>query len=110
MSNLQKLRQNEPYEPMWKLVTLINKLMFGCVNSIGTVTLAVSATTTTLMDNNISPGSIIHLEPQTANASTARAGLWQDPSSIPVPNGGSITLHHASSANTDQTFGYRIDT
>jgi len=51
----------------------------------------------------VGSGSIILFMPTTANASTAFANLY-----VSARVEGSATLTHASSANTDQTFGYVV--
>lgn len=106
MSALQKLRTTEPYDPMWMLTTIINKLMYGSLNSVGRITLRANQTTTTLPDGNIGRSSKIFLTPITAHAATV-TGLWYDPSTVGV-NGGSITLNHSSVNQTDLTFDYVV--
>ena len=81
----------------------LNNTIAGKVNSTGSVTLTASATTTTLTDERVGSGSILLFMPTTANASTAFANLY-----VSTRVEGSATLTHASSANTDQTFGYVI--
>lgn len=68
-----------------------------------TVTLNVSATTTTLQDERIGPNSFIWFMPTTANASTALAGVY-----VSARQKGRATITHASSANSDQTFTYVV--
>lgn len=75
----------------------LNRGKFNCTTS---VTLAVSpATTTTLVDERIGYGSYVDFMPTTANAATAKAGIY-------VTNRikGSLTINHAASVNADQTF------
>ena len=81
----------------------LNNTIGGKINSTGSLTLTASATTTTLTDERIGSGSIILFMPTTANASTAFANLY-----VSARVDGSATLTHASSANTDQTFGYVV--
>jgi propanediol utilization protein len=88
----------------------LNAIIAGQINSVGEVTLRASQTTTTLTDGNIVAGCHIFFTPETANAQSL--GIpWADQTSIPINGpiiGGSITLNHGSSANTDLTFGYVI--
>ena len=69
----------------------------------GTVTLTVSATTTTLSDRRIGASSIILFMPTTSNAAGALSGLY-----VTGRQEGQATLNHASDANADKTFGYCI--
>lgn len=89
----------------------INQLLNGGSNAIGTVTLKVSSTTTTLINALIKSTSVLFFWPQTADAQAVASSLWYDPTSVPVSGnvlGGQITLNHSSSSNTDMTFGYVV--
>lgn len=90
------------------IITHINRLVDGCINGIGTVTLTNGATTTVLTDGRISRVSVVGLFPQTADAA-AVTGLWTDPTSVPA-TGGQITIHHSNPGATDATFGYTVHT
>lgn len=92
---------------MFGLITLINKLIQGRFNSIGTVTLTNAGTTTTLYDIHIARTSVMFFGAQTANAAAVQGSLWYDPTSVPS-TGGSVTLNHSSSAHADLTFGYVV--
>ncbi len=81
----------------------LNNTIDGKVNSTGSITLTASATTSTLTDARIGANSIIFFMPTTANALTANANLY-----VSARADGSATLTHASSGNTDQTFGYAV--
>ena len=83
--------------------TSLNNTINGKLNSTGTITLTASATSTTLTDARISGNSVILFMPTTANARTALNGLH-----VSARADGSATLTHASSGNTDQTFGFTI--
>lgn len=74
----------------------INRGKFNCTQ---TVTLTANATSTTLIDERIGYGTFIDFMPQTANAATAKTNIYCD-----TFKKGSCVIHHASSANTDQTF------
>ena len=71
----------------------------GKLNAVTTVTLAVSATTTTLTDARIGSTTFIGFSPLTAHAAAAVASLY-----VSSQKNGQATLTHASSANSDQTF------
>ena len=108
MSQLQQLRTTPPYDEPWKIATLVNRLVSGRINSLGSVTLTNNGTSTTLSDNNIKQGSKLFFTPTTAHAA-AVSGLWYDPASIPE-NGGTVTLHHNAVAQADLSFDYLIKT
>lgn len=82
-----------------QLALAIGETIQGKLNTVTSVTLTPSATTTTLTDSRIGPNTYIGLEPLTANAATARASLYTS-----ARTKGSATLTHASSVNADQTF------
>lgn len=81
----------------------INGLLAGKSNNTGTVTLAASATGTTLSDPRIGGGSVIVFMATTASAAGAAAALH-----VSARGKGVATLTHASDAATDQTFGYAV--
>ena len=82
------------------LANVVNGILDGKVNSTGSVTLANSATTTTLSDDRIGGNSVILFMPTTSDASTV---------SIHVTGRqkGQATLNHAS-ATTTRSFDYVI--
>jgi len=106
MSKLPPLRTTPPYDPTAKMVTVINRLMVGSLNSVGSVTLTDNGTTTVLSDNHVSRGCKLFLFPTTAHAA-AVTGLWADPTSVPA-DGGSIRLTHSAAAQADLNFDYLI--
>ena len=107
MSALQPLKINPPYDPVFIVATLINKIISGHLNSVGTVTLTNGGTSTVLSDTAIKPTSKVFLRATSANAATV-TGLWVDKSTITVPNGGKVTLKHSSVAAADLTFDYVV--
>jgi hypothetical protein len=78
----------------------INQLAQGRSNAVGTVTLNVSATTTTVQAPTCSPESTVFLFPLTANAAASVTTNYTAPAK------GSFTIHHASNANVDRTYGW----
>jgi len=106
MSELQQLRTTPPYDEPWKVATLVNLLAGGRLNSVGQVTLAQGATSTTLSDNHIRRGSKLLFMPVTAHAASV-TGLWYDPASIP-DEGGRLTLNHSAVNQADLTFDYVV--
>ena len=83
MSHLQQLRTTPPYDEPWKVATLVNRILGGNLNSVGSVTLTNNGTTTVLSDNNLRRGRKLLLFPTTAHAASVN-GLWADPMSVPV--------------------------
>lgn len=77
----------------------------GRSNGVGRVTLAVSATSTTVTDQNCAAGSQIILTPQTADAAAALATSY-----VPAPTvlNGSFVIQHVSNTQADRTFSYAI--
>ena len=106
MSRLQQLRTTPPYDEAWKAATLINRIINGSLNSVGSVTLTDNGTSTVLSDNNLRQGRRLFLFPTTAHAASVN-GLWADPTSVPA-EGGSISLTHAAVAAADLNFDYLI--
>lgn len=80
-------------------------LASGRSNGVGTITLAASATTTTVSDENVAAGSVIKLSPATANAAAALGTTY-----VPLATvlNGSFVIQHANNSQTDRTFGYAI--
>jgi hypothetical protein len=106
MSHLQQLRTTPPYDEPWKVATLVNRILGGNLNSVGSVTLTNDGTSTVLSDNNLRQGRRLFLFPTTAHAASVN-GLWADPTSVPA-EGGSISLTHAAVAAADLNFDYLI--
>lgn len=77
--------------------------MQGKLNCVLDVTLTASATSTILTDPRIGPFSFISFMPLTAHALAALPNLWCNPSVA-----GSVTVNHASSANSDMAFRVAI--
>lgn len=91
-----------------KIATTLNQLLRGNSNTVGSITLTANSTTTVLKDPNVTANCKLWLTPTTADASTALASLWPDPTTIVTGESAAITLKHASNAATDQTFWYEI--
>ena len=91
-----------------KAATLINQLTKGASNTVGTITLAASgATQTVLKDANITANCSLWFTATTAHAA-AITSFWADPTSIVIGESASITLNHSANSNTDATFWYEI--
>jgi hypothetical protein len=88
-----------------KIVLAVQQLAAGRSNAVGTVTLATSAATTTVTDNNCATGSTVLFTPTTANAATEVGNGTMYLSSVANK---SFTITHANSATTGRTFLYAI--
>ena len=82
------------------VANVVNNILDGKVNSTGSITLANSATTTTLSDDRIGGDSVILLMPTTSDASTVTIH-------VTGRQKGPATLNHAS-ATTTRSFDYVI--
>lgn len=91
------------FEFQRRVSEIVNSTRAGKLNNWGEVTLTANATTTVISDFRIGAFSVVHLMPMTANAKTAIANVYFND-----PDEGSITINHASSANTDQDFRYTV--
>ena len=78
------------------LANVVNGILDGKVNSTGSVTLANSATTTTLSDDRIRGNSVILFMPTTSDASTVTIH-------VTGRQKGQATLNHAS-ATTPRSY------
>lgn len=88
-----------------KIVLAIQQLAAGRSNAVGKVTLATSASTTTVTDKNCAAGSTPILTPTTANAATE---LGNGTMYVSAVANGSFTITHANSATTGRTFLYAL--
>jgi len=85
------------------IVQAIRELAAGASNSLGSVTLTPSTTTTVVSDRLAVSGSHVALCPLTANAAAALTTTY-----VSARGQGSFTLTHANAATADRTFSYRI--
>jgi hypothetical protein len=86
-----------------KFAQAIAQLAQGRSNAVGTVTLAVGVTHTTVAALTCASGSVILLSPVTAHAASelAAGGCF-----VSAVGEQTFTIAHANSAQTDRTFGY----
>ena len=82
-----------------QLAQAANGARSGKLNAVAQITLAVSATTTTLIDARIGATTGIFFSPLSANAAAALGGLY-----VSSQKAGQATLTHASTASIDRTF------
>lgn len=92
---------NEERHPI--INTAIRQMAEGSCNCLSQVTLAVSATSTVVVDPLATAESHIALCPLTANAAAALATTY-----VSARARGSFTLSHSNAALVDRTFSYRI--
>lgn len=81
------------------IVNAINELAQGRSNAVGVVTLATGTTTTNVSAPTCGVGSVVILSPKTANAAALAQPYY-------TASNGSFVVTHASSADTDLTFGW----
>lgn len=81
-----------------QMARAINRISQGHINSTLFVTLTPNATQTVVTDSRIAPQTCVTMQPQTADAAAALAGLYI------VCGQGGLTIYHASNAATDQLF------
>ncbi len=85
------------------LAEAVNLLLRGKSNNVFDVTLADSAATTTVTNNLITVGSVLHFMPTTANAAAEQGAGTMYVSSTGRLNGSTV-ITHANNAQTDRTF------
>lgn len=90
-----------------KIILSLQQLGAGRSNATGTITLAASASTTTVNDQNCAAGTTIILSPSTVHAS---AEVGNGTIYIPVATivNGSFVIQHASNSQTDRTYRYAL--
>ena len=89
----------------FKIVRAVRELFEGRSNAVGSVTLAVNATSTTVTAINCGAGSAVLLFPKTASAAQAVAATADSPyvGANDVGNG-QFVIRHSSLSSTDRTF------
>ena len=111
----QTAPQDEPAPPtlsqaasrQWvrRIAAVVNNMLKGKLNAVASVTLAASATTTTVIDARISPFSALLFSPLTAHAAAeiAAGGFY-----VSAQGDGTATLTHANNSQTDRNFTMAI--
>lgn len=92
-------------EPSWRVMIAraVNLLLKGKVNAVTTLTLNVSATSTTLTDDRVGPASHIALTPLTSSATALDIAPY-----VSARGKGSATISHGSSPASDLNFSVLI--
>lgn len=85
------------------MAVVINNLLAGKQNVVGSLTLTAGAATTTLTDSRIGANSVVLLMAKTANAAAALTNVY-----FTGFGNGSCTVNHANNAQVDRTFGYAV--
>lgn len=88
------------------IIVAIRELIRGRSNSVLTVTLTPSATSTTVTGPNLNENALPFLSPLTANAAAAMATTYASISR--VSGTVTVTITHANSASTDRTFALDV--
>lgn len=86
-----------------RVVLAVNGLLDGRDNATGTATLAISTTTTSVIDARVGIASVITLMPTTAHAATALQNVY-----VSARMQGAFVLTHDSQTYTDRIYAYRV--
>ncbi len=90
-----------------KIILSLQQLAAGRSNSTGIISLAISAASTTVTDENCAVGSTVILSPSTAHAAAeVAAGTLFIP--IATIANGSFVIQHANNSQGDRTFRYAL--
>ena len=79
----------------------------GKLNNTGTITLTINVATTVLNRKGLSPQSVVHFDPKTANAATEIYGATMYVLTANRLND-AWTITHANNATADRTFQYSV--
>lgn len=99
------LAQAAPDGWVRQIARIVNSLLGGKLNCTGSVTLAVSAGSTTITDARIGPFSVLLFMPQTADAA---AEIGNGTLYVSSRSAGSAMLTHANNSQADRTFAVAI--
>jgi len=88
-----------------KIILALQQLAAGRSNAVGSVTLAMGAATTAVIDKNCAAGSTPILTPTTA---TAAAEIGNGTMYVSAVSNGSFTITHANSITAERIFRYAI--
>ncbi len=96
-----------PREWMREIAEVVNNLLEGKINAVGTFTLAVNSLTTTVKERRCGPNSAIFECPTTESAG-GEVGIFY--TSRGVLSGGvpSFVVNHGFDSRVDRTFTYAI--
>ena len=86
-----------------EVAEVVNNSMNGKTNNTGSVTLATSATETTLSDERLGFDSVVLLSPRTEHSATELTHTW-----IKTKAKGSVIIGHRNHSHTDVIYDYII--
>jgi len=101
------LYDSEEEKHRYLLAQAVRNILDGKINSIGSFTLTVSASTTIVKDHRAGTNSVIIPMPTTENAG-GEVGMYF--TNIGEESGGvrSFTVNHATDSRSDRTFRYAL--
>ena len=88
-----------------RLWDALHSMRLGKIECTGEITLTANAATTVLNRKGLSPQSVVHFDPKTANAATELYGATMYVLTANRAND-AWTITHANNANADKTFQY----
>lgn len=88
-----------------ELAAVVNRMNLGKLNCVGEVALLPNQASTAVPDSRVTPGSFIGLTPLTAEAAAELAGGALH---VSARAGGSFTVSHANTAESDRRFAYLV--
>lgn len=86
-----------------RTVQVVNGLLDGRNNAIGTATLASSTTTSQIIDARVGVDSVITLMPTTSRAASSLTAVY-----VSSRLQGSFILTHDSQTYTDRVYAYKV--
>lgn len=95
-------RALSPFADQRETTEVVNNILAGKLNAVGTVTITNSATTTTVADFRVGPESVILLMPTTSYAAGEIATTY-----VSARAANSFTITHPS-ATTSRIFDYVV--
>lgn len=87
-----------------RVAEVLNTAMLGKMNNVTTLTLTVSAASTTITDRRIGANTVITFTPTTANAA-AELGAGTLYQTLPNATKNQAVITHANNAQADRTYG-----
>ena len=88
-----------------QIAAVVNRVVQGKLNCVGSVILAANAASTSLSDARVTAASVILLMPTSANAAVE---LGNGTLFVSARDKGSFTLTHANNAQTDRAFAFVV--
>ncbi len=92
-------------EHLRTLASILNDVLDGRQNNVGTVTLTAATAATVVTERRCGIDSVVTFMPTTGNAA---AELGNGTMFVGTVTAGSYTITHASNAQADRTFKYEV--